>query len=130
LIGGAQVRYWGIGIVLFLFISVPLWAQNIDDVLLDESMQRLLYGMKDSVKRQTIIAHNIANKDTPGYKPIRFAEELSEMMSRPGFDPQNDTVIEEEEMAKMTKNRFKHSTYIRLMNVKLEVLKKIVNQGR
>ena len=52
------------------------------------------------------------------------------MMQRPGFDPRQDQIIEEEEMAKMTKNRFKYSTYIRLMNMKLEVLKKIINQGR
>ena len=30
----------------------------------------------------------------------------------------------------MTKNRYKYSTYMRLMNVKIETLKKIINQGR
>jgi len=105
-------------------------AELIDGVIFDESMQRLTYGMKDSVKRQTVIAHNVSNKDVAGYKPIRFSDELQEMMSRPGFNPERDTVIEEEEMAKMTKNRFKYSTYIRLMNMKLEVLKKVINQGK
>lgn len=99
-----------------------------EQILFDPAMRRLMYGVKDSIKRQTIIAHNLANAKTPGYKPIRFADELEEIMSRPGF--KEDKVIEEEEMAKMTKNRFKYQTYMRLMNMKIDVLRKIINQGR
>ncbi len=127
---GDIVRYWGIFIIISVLLQVGVSAESIDNVLFDDSMQRLMYGMKDSVKRQTVIAHNITNKDVPGYKPIRFSDEMQEMMLQPGFDPNNDKVEEEDEMAKMTKNRFKYSTYVRLMNMKLEVLKKVINQGK
>ena len=99
-----------------------------EKVLFDPSMRRLMYGIKDSIKRQTIIAHNLSNAAVEGYKPIRFADELEEIMSRPGFI--EDKIIEEEEMAKMTKNRFKYSTYMRLMNMKIDTLKKVINQGK
>ena len=56
-----------------------------EEVLFDPSMRQLMYGIKDSIKRQTIVAHNLANANVPGYKPIRFADELAEIMNRPGF---------------------------------------------
>lgn len=124
------MKYWGIFITIIVVMQLSASAELVDSVLFDDSMQRLMYGMKDSVKRQTVIAHNITNKDVPGYKPIRFSDEMQEMMLQPGFDPNQDKVEEEDEMAKMTKNRFKYSAYVRLMNMKLEVLKKVINQGK
>ena len=49
-------------------------------------------------------------------------------MGRPDYV--KDKVIAEEEMAKMTKNRFRHQALLRLLNIKLDTVKKVINQGQ
>jgi len=104
-------------------------ADKIDDVLFDPTMQRIEIEMKECIRRQVIYAHNIANKDVDGFKPIRFADELEELRKRPGWSENNDEVIVEDEMSKMTKNKFRHSTMMRLYNMKIQNLKTAVKQG-
>lgn len=105
-------------------------AGNVEAFLYDDTMLRLEGEIKKSIRKQAIYAHNVANAEVPGYKPIRFEEELKELQRRPGYSQDTDKVVIEEEMAKMTKNRMKHQTYMRLYNLKLEVLRKIINQGK
>lgn len=104
-------------------------AEKIDDVLFDPTMQRIEIEMKECIRRQVIYAHNIANKDVEGFKPIRFADELEELRKRPGWSQEKDEVIVEDEMTKMTKNKFRHSTMMRLYNMKIQNLKTAVKQG-
>jgi flagellar basal body rod protein FlgB len=104
------------------------WAGDLLGSLYDPTMQSLESEMKVSVLKQQIIAHNLANKDTPGFVPVRFEEELQNIMGRPDYV--KDKVIAEEEMAKMTKNRFRHQALLRLLNIKLDTVKKVINQGQ
>jgi flagellar basal body rod protein FlgB len=120
-------------IVSIFLINVLIFSGIVfaaEEVLFDPAMRTLVYGIKDSIKRQTIIAHNLANAQTPGYKPIRFADELARLQRRPGFKLSDDIVVEEEEMTKMTKNRLKYATYMRLFTMKVDMAKNIVNQGK
>ena len=120
--------------ILRYFFLLVLIAQvanaALDGLLYDDTMLRLEGEIKKCVRKQVIYAHNIANAKVEGFKPIRFEEELTELRQRPGWTPQNDSVVVEEEMAKMTKNRFKHQTYLRLYNLKMQVLKNVVKQGK
>jgi len=43
----------------------------LQDALYDDTTTRLEGEMKNAVHEQGIIAHNIANAETDGYKPIR-----------------------------------------------------------
>lgn len=120
-------------IIFLAVIASILYAQTggaVEAILYDDTMLRLEGEIKKSIRKQAIYAHNVANAEVPGYKPIRFEEELKELEQRPGFTKDKDKVIIEEEMAKMTKNRMKHQTFLRLYNLKLEVMRKIVNQGK
>jgi len=119
-----------VSIFLINFILLTGIVFAAEEVLFDPAMRTLVYGIKDSIKRQTIIAHNLANSQTPGYKPIRFADELAQLQRRPGFKLSDDIVVEEEEMTKMTKNRLKYATYMRLFTMKVDMAKNIVNQGK
>lgn len=101
-----------------------------EGVLYDDTMLRLEGEIKQSIRRQVIYAHNIANAKTEDFQPIRFEDELAELRTRPGFTEDEDEVIVEEEMAKMTKNRFKHQTFLRLYNMKVQTLKTVVKQGK
>lgn len=115
-------------IILFIILNSILWA--VDELLFDDTTLRLEGEIKRAVRRQVIYAHNIANANIEGFKPIRFDDELAELQARPGWSEENDEVSVEEEMAKMTKNRFKHQTYLRLYNLKMQTLKTVVKQGK
>jgi flagellar basal body rod protein FlgB len=116
------------GILSLLLIAQSSWAGDLLGSLYDPTMQAVEAEMKVSVLKQQIIAHNLANKDTPGFVPVRFEEELQNIMGRPDYV--KDKVIAEEEMAKMTKNRFRHQALLRLLNIKLDTVKKVINQGQ
>ncbi len=114
--------------MLFTSMLFARDAKVLERTLFDDTMLRLEGAIRETIRKQVIYAHNIANADVPDYKPIRFADELKEIKSRPGFT--EDKVIIEEEMAKMTKNKFKHQTYLRLYNMKMQTLKKVITQGK
>lgn len=105
-----------------------LWGAEVSNVLFDDTTVRLEGEIKETVRRQSIIAHNIANAGIDDYQPIRFADELAEIQQRPGFT--EDKVIVEEEMAKMTKNRIRHETYLKLYQMKLKAMKQVMSQGK
>lgn len=103
-------------------------AAEVGGILFDNTTVRLEGEIKETVRRQSIIAHNIANAGVESYQPIRFADELAELQQRPGFT--EDKVVVEEEMAKMTKNRIRHETYLKLYQMKLKAMKQVMNQGK
>jgi flagellar basal body rod protein FlgB len=113
-------------LVLILLASMQSWGRAA--LLFDDTMYLLEQNLKETVNRQNIIAHNLANAKNPDFVPVRYEDELKEIMSRPGF--KMDQVNTEEEMTKMTKNRYKHQSMVRLMNLKYEVLRKVISQGR
>lgn len=95
----------------------------------DMSLDMLEKEMRKTIWRQEIIAQNLANKDVPGYIPIRTEEELDAIFKQTRLVTA-DRVIQEEEMAKMTKNRMRHQALIRFYNMKMEMLRKVINQGK
>jgi len=120
---------YSLAFIGMLSFSQAASSVKIDDILFDPTMQRLEVEMKECVRRQVIYAHNVANSDVKNYQPIRFADELEELRRRAGWSEKKDKVIVEEEMSKMTKNKFKHSTMMRLYNMKIQNLKTVVKQG-
>jgi flagellar basal body rod protein FlgB len=116
--------------ILFLLSRLVMAQDKIDGFLYDDTLLRLEGEIKKSIRKQAIYAHNIANAKVDGYRPIRFEDELNELKSRPGWSIESDKVVMEEEMAKMTKNRIRHQTFLRLYNLKLEVLRKVATQGK
>ena len=115
---------------LFLILVLVLGMQSFSQaaLLFDDTMFLLENNIKDTIQRQNVIAYNLANAKNPDFVPVRYEDELKDITSRPGF--MTDQVNTEEEMTKMTKNRYKHQSMVRLMNLKYEVLRKIISQGR
>ncbi|MFH0886871.1 MAG: flagellar basal body protein [bacterium] len=90
----------------------------------DPTFNRLEVAMKNRAMMQSIIAHNIANANTPGFKPIKFDDVLGKAVRSA------NTVDLEEEMSDMAKNSTEYSSYVRLINGKLSTLRSVVTQGR
>jgi len=99
--------------------------------------------------RQKILASNIANADTPGYKAkdISFQKELNKAMENPGsaterqrfhvFEvittmPNRDgnTVNLNIEMAKIAENTLVYKTAISLMTKNIRMTKDVIRGGR
>lgn len=88
-----------------------------------DSLER---SMEIATRRQEVISHNIANAKTPGYVAMTFDEQLMKAVKR--MDQQE--VVLEEELASLTDNSMKYSSYVKLMTSKMNVLRTIATQGR
>ena len=94
--------------------------------LFDESFKKLERAMEIATKRQAVISHNLANAHTPGYVALDFDEKLMQDVER---GDQNKGVVEEE-LAKLTDNSMRYSTYVKLLSSKLNILRTVATQGR
>ena len=66
---------------LILFILFPIFlnaSDTISNILFDDTSVRLEAAIFEMNKRQNAAAYNIANASTPGFKPIRFQDEVDE----------------------------------------------------
>ncbi|MDR2431887.1 MAG: flagellar basal body protein [Candidatus Margulisbacteria bacterium] len=117
-------------IFLALFALAALaFSAEVENILFDDVTVMLERDIQEATRRQAIIAHNIANAEVEGFKPIRFADELKEIEKKPG-GVSADAVAVEDEMVKMAKNRMRHQTYLKLYTMKTAALKTVLNQGK
>lgn len=96
------------------------------DGIFDPTMTSLEKGITAATKTHEIIAHNIANANTPGYVPQKFDKVLGRAVER----RESPGVNLEEEMAEQAKNSGRHATYLKLMSSKLAILRTVISQGR
>jgi len=94
--------------------------------LFSESFQNLERAMEIATRRQEVISHNISNAKTPGYEALTFDKELMQAVKR--IDKKE--VALEEELAALTDNSIKYSSYVKLLSSRLTVLRSIATQGR
>ena len=102
-------------------------AEEISELgIFDNTFMNLQHAMEISTKRQAIIAHNIANADTPGYEALAFDEALGRAIKR----VEGKKIILEEEMAALSENSIKYSAYVKLLSTKINILRTVATQGR
>lgn len=94
--------------------------------LFDAQFNNLERAMEIAARRQEVISHNIANAKTPGFEPLTFDEELMQAVRR----VDRREVVLEEELAALTDNSVKYSSYVKLMSTKFNMLRTIATQGR
>lgn len=82
--------------------------------------------MEIATRRQEVIAHNIANANTPGFEPQTFDEQLMKAVKR----TEQQEVNLEQELSSLTENSIQYSSYIKLMTSKFNILRTIATQGR
>jgi flagellar basal-body rod protein FlgB len=95
-------------------------------MIFDPTFNNLEKAMKVSATKQSVIAHNIANANTPGYEPLDFDAELGKAIKR----QDKKKVMIEEEMAALSENSVRYSAYVKLISSKMNVLRTIATQGR
>ncbi len=94
--------------------------------MFDETFTHLERGLKASAAKQSVIAHNIANANTPGYEPLEFDAELNKAVKR----QDKKKVVLEEEMAALSDNSIRYSAMSKLMTSKLNIWRTVATQGR
>ena len=67
---------------------------------------------------------------SPGFKPIRFQDEIDAVRSLYGDDSMLNQVQVDDEMIKATQVRLKHSAYVRLLTTKMQITKRIVTLNK
>ena len=93
--------------------------------MFDPTFSNLEKAMKVTAAQQSLIAQNIANIDNPNYEAQDFDAELGKAVKRA-----SRKVTLEEEMAALSKNTDRYSSYVKLLSSKLAILRTIVTQGR
>ena len=83
-------------------------------------------AMEQTTKMHAVIAHNIANANTPGYEALKFDEVLDKAVKR----TEKPQVSLEEELAALGTNGVRYSAYTKLLTSRLNVLRTIATQGR
>lgn len=101
-------------------------AQEPVEGIFDKTFDGLTQAMQVATLRQAVIAHNIANANTPGYEAMEFDKELMKAVKK----RDQKQVVLEQEMADMAKNNMEYSAYVKLLSSKINVLKTIAGQGR
>jgi flagellar basal-body rod protein FlgB len=111
----------------------------------DSTMKILEHMLDIAATRQKVLASNIANADTPGYKAkdISFQKELDRVLNGAapsGYEvhetvttmPNRDgnTVNLDIEMAKVAENSLTYTTATQLMGMKIRMLKDVIKGGR
>ena len=118
-------------IIVLLLFPIMVHCENVvSNVLFDQTavnLENAIYEMND---RQNAAAYNIANASTPGFRPIRYEDEVKEAIRLYGDTKMLDSVNIDDEMVKSTKVRLKHSAYVRLLSTKIGITKKVVTLGK
>ena len=119
--------------IILIICTLPIFVfckDIVSNVLFDDASVKLEQAMKDMMDRQHAAAYNIANASTPGFKPIRYPDEVQEAMRLYGNDKMLEAVNIDDEMVKSTRIRLKHSAYVRLLSTKIGITKKVVTLGK
>ena len=123
-------------------------------MLFDKTIDGLTAAVYYAGLRHKVIAHNIANADTPGYKAsnISFREQLEDFMksrergSAPvslapptlffvpdptSYEPKidNNTVNLDQELTKLSQNTILHNTYLQLLSNKFKLIKSAISEN-
>ena len=118
-------------ILMLLFFPILIHCEDIvSNVLFDDTSVRLEKAIYEMNDRQNAAAYNIANASTPGFKPIRYQDEIEEAVRLYGNSKMLNVVNIDDEMVKSTKVRLKHSAYVRLLSTKIGITKKVVTLGK
>lgn len=126
-----MIRRCILSFLILLFIPITLFCEDIvSNVLFDDTAVRLEKAIYEMNHRQNAAAYNIANASTPGFKPIRFEDEIQHAVRLYGSPKMLNVVNVDDEMVKSTKVRLKHSAYVRLLSTKIGITKKVVTLGK
>jgi flagellar basal-body rod protein FlgB len=121
--------------------------------LFDVTFQTLDLALGAAGKRQEVLANNLANVNTPGYKrlDVKFDDELSKAVDaarsggegsldslRPGISTDDAVAVRadgnsvdvDQEMAFLAENNIRYNALVQLSQKKLETLKYVISEGR
>ena len=111
--------------------------------LFDDTIQLLTKTTSFTNLRHNVIARNIANVDTPGYKAMELkfehlfkqalnAEKDNQPMlvldttQQPRLD--GNTVNPDRELTRLAENTIMHSTFVQLLNMKFRMLQTAISE--
>ena len=130
--------------LLFLFaLSIITFSQGVTDVpnsyesvpyssdiLFDDTAVKLEKAIYDMNARQRAVAYNVANASTPGFRPVRYPDEIAQAIRLYGTDQILGEVNIDDEMVKSTQIRLKQTAYVRLLTTKIGITRKVVTLGK
>lgn len=109
----------------------PIIQRSLYEQPIPETEKKIAYG----VKRQSVIASNIANINTPNYRAFDLI--MNEKIKEPRIvptqtpaKPDGNTVDLDLEMSKLTENQLIYDTLTTLLSRRFEQLRSVIAEGR
>lgn len=99
---------------------------DINGVVFSQSFDNIEKAIKMASNRQKVIASNIANIESGNFKKLSFDDELAKAQARIA----SKEILLDNEMAKLSENNIRMSSYAQLLSSKLKMLKKVVTLGK
>lgn len=127
-------------VTFFLSVLVMLWmlpsfgiaqqnGQKVS-VLFDNTEVDLQNCIQNMNARKAAIAYNIANGSSPGFQPIRFPDEIDDMLRLYGDTSMLNEINIDDEMVRATNVRLKHSACVKLLTTKMGITRTVVTLGK
>lgn len=116
-------------LLLFFLLTSPIFSV---DVLDEKAMKNMEEAIKLSGKKHAAYSYNVANANTPGFKPILFEDDIQEIQA---MFPDNashytNKVMIDHMAAKIVENNSKRSGYVALYKKRLENLRMVATLGK
>ena len=122
-------------LIIFILFK-PVLCQNLnsqsdfENVLFDDTVDRLKQIILHSSRKQAIYAYNIANATTPEFTPVLPREDQRLLVRTfPDGNYTRDALLELV-LTKMTENRSRYNAYINLQKKKFEIIKQVSTLGK
>ena len=125
----AQLNSSNIGVIECEITTIKN-GKKLNYLLMSQSEHCLTKAIYEMNKRQAAVSYNVANASTPGFKPIRFPDEIDNAIKLYGDASLLNQVHLDDEMVKATHIRLKHSAYIRLLTTKMQITRKVVTLNK
>ncbi|OGC06725.1 hypothetical protein A2526_06425 [candidate division WOR-1 bacterium RIFOXYD2_FULL_36_8] len=93
--------------------------------MFDPAYISLKGALGETIIKQEVAAHNLANINTPGFEPNTFDEVLQKVIKR-----EDKKITVEQEMDEISQNVLRYSSLVKLLSYKINTLKTIASQGR
>lgn len=116
-------------LLLFFLLTSPIFCV---DILDEKTMKNMEEAIKLSGKKHAAYSYNVANANTPGFKPILFEDDIQEIQA---MFPDNashytNKVMIDHMAAKIVENNSKRSGYVALYKKRLENLRMVATLGK
>lgn len=122
--------------VLLIFLPLEVFSQErqttvLDRMLFSSAIPRLEEAIFETAQRHSIYSYNLANATTPGFEPILFEDDQTQLLKMvPKNSEYFSKIIVEHMSSRMAVNRTRQQAYYALYKKMFDNYKQVATLGK